>query len=436
MEHPDPTTATIKALYAHAMFCAFQGCLEPLYQEDESTGRWTLNSRICHICARSEGGPRWNPHQTSEANRSLANLVLMCTKHASQIDDEKLVPQYPPELLRSWKREQVKTHQRLREGWPLTSAMAEEARKASFSPGGITIVNSTLNLGGEGGKAPGAGGGGGGAIGLGARAGRGGAGGQTFDGEGNLIEDAPPLELPTSHPFDPPPGSGGGGGGAIGPRSVGGDGGNGGDRVIATLDVEPGDEFICTVGKGAEGPLLLGQHPPAGEDTTVMVKSPTGAIKHILRAKGGASARSGVIPDDWSGVSIEDIASGLCISTLMLAKAIEWSAGYSYILGGGWNSFSVPALPFNAIWKLICIASWGDLALADTRGLQLRLVDPGGAEVSCLALSLPDDAIPAGSYTWIQDLGAPLTSEGIWNVLIESGGLQLANLPVHIRLEA
>jgi hypothetical protein len=57
IEHPPPTPATVKYLYAHASRCAYQGCSRPLYRVDEQTGARTLNSRICHINARREGGP-------------------------------------------------------------------------------------------------------------------------------------------------------------------------------------------------------------------------------------------------------------------------------------------------------------------------------------------------------------------------------------------
>jgi RHS repeat-associated protein len=45
IEHPPPTTATVKLLYAQALRCAYPHCSETLYREDETTGRWILNSR-------------------------------------------------------------------------------------------------------------------------------------------------------------------------------------------------------------------------------------------------------------------------------------------------------------------------------------------------------------------------------------------------------
>src|SRR3954465_15514408 len=98
VEHPPPTVATVKLLYAHAFACAYPGCGRPLYREDEATGTWTLNSRICHIHARREGGPRWDAHQSPEDNRTEHNLMLMCLEHASAIDDSRTTGSYPPTL--------------------------------------------------------------------------------------------------------------------------------------------------------------------------------------------------------------------------------------------------------------------------------------------------------------------------------------------------
>ncbi len=46
-----------------------RGCPQPLYRVSES-GERVLNSRVAHIHARSEGGPRWNPTMTAEENRA------------------------------------------------------------------------------------------------------------------------------------------------------------------------------------------------------------------------------------------------------------------------------------------------------------------------------------------------------------------------------
>ena len=77
----------------------------------------------------------------------------MCLTHASAIDDPKAVSSYPADLLRQWKADQVEYYRQKMSGWPLTTAMAEQALHAS-SGGDISIYNSVVKLSGEGGRAP------------------------------------------------------------------------------------------------------------------------------------------------------------------------------------------------------------------------------------------------------------------------------------------
>ena len=344
MEHPPPTAATAKLLYARAFACAHPNCPEPLYREDKASGAWTLNSRICHINARREGGPRWDSQQSSEDNRSEDNLVIMCLKHASAIDDPKALSAYPAALLCDWKRSQIEDHQRRMSGWPLTEAMADDVVRISISNGDIDINGSTINLAGQGGQATGAGGGGGGAIGHGSRAGRGGDGGKmytldlspadSFDGGMDFSD----LDMPMQ------PGAGGGGAGAIGEGSIAGDGGSGGDMVSGRLEVEPGDNLEIEIGEPGKGATLPGQHGIDGGDVVIKLKSPDGTLKRTIRAKAGAAAKAGRLPDDVAAISSADIADGFQVSTLLLVNAAEIRDGLAYILGGGWSRYNVPAL--------------------------------------------------------------------------------------------
>jgi hypothetical protein len=125
VEHRKPTFATVRQLYGTAFACAKPGCPEPLYKVSEATGRQVLNSRVAHIHARSEGGPRWNPSMSEADNRSASNLLLLCLLHAWEIDD---VPdQYPAELLRTWKRDQLADYEHAHRSWSITEQDAREA---------------------------------------------------------------------------------------------------------------------------------------------------------------------------------------------------------------------------------------------------------------------------------------------------------------------
>lgn len=80
----EPSRTTIKRLYAvsHNQ-CAFPACDLPIV---ELSG--TVTGIICHICARSQGGPRYDPKQTDEQRHHFDNLILLCGRHSKVIDSE------------------------------------------------------------------------------------------------------------------------------------------------------------------------------------------------------------------------------------------------------------------------------------------------------------------------------------------------------------
>jgi len=130
-EHREPTDSTVKELYATALRCGLPGCMQTLYRFSE-TGDRVLNSRVAHIHARREGGPRWNPAMTEQDNRGYDNLILLCIEHSDEID--KIPDRYPPEMLRDWKRVQVKTQEQAARQLPsLTDEEAADVRCVSFS---------------------------------------------------------------------------------------------------------------------------------------------------------------------------------------------------------------------------------------------------------------------------------------------------------------
>ena len=71
-------------------------------QADNEKG-YILLGDGCHICAASEGGPRYDPNMTNEERKSYDNLIIMCKTHAWEIDKDE--DKYPVELLKRWKKE-------------------------------------------------------------------------------------------------------------------------------------------------------------------------------------------------------------------------------------------------------------------------------------------------------------------------------------------
>lgn len=449
-EHPKPTEATVKYLYAHAFRCAAADCPRPLYRLNEQSGARTLNSRVCHINARQEGGPRWDPEQSSDVNRSKQNLILMCVEHASAIDDPANLSAYPSELLHSWKATQLQEYDRLKQGWTIDSGMAQDAINLSFSNVGVVINHSTIALAGEGGRAPGAGGGGGGAIGRGARAGRGGDGGNHRLDDGKYAhpwtEAASGRDLPYRRPEgtdadpDPSPGAGGGGAGATGDGTTAGDGGGGGDSISALIDLAPLREaglanVEVIVGAAGSGGRMPGEHGGNGEDTVVNFVAADGTVLKTLRASGGHGGKSGTsyFPEGTTELSPDDVRGGCRVTTLMPVNAAELRDGALFVLGGGWSRFTVPHIPIEASWPVICTVGWRALEGASPRGLFLSLIHPSGREAACQPLVLSTEAIQhGGCFHWIHQIGAVFDAEGTWVLRVHSGGILLSELDVRV----
>ncbi|MCH9807213.1 MAG: hypothetical protein K0U74_05735 [Alphaproteobacteria bacterium] len=449
LEHPRPTDATIKYLYAHAFRCGFKDCPRPLYRLDEFTGVRTLNSRVCHIHARREGGPRWDPQQSESDNRSETNLILMCVEHAAAIDDSLTRRSYPATTLREWKARQLADFDKIQQGWILDDQMTTDAAEASFSQVEIAVNNSTISLGGKGGAAPGAGGGGGGAIGRNASGGHGGDGGgkRIVDGEFTVpFADADAsvvlndgLSDPIVCPDGRAPGSGGGGAGASGDNLRGGDGGGGGELVRGVFDLVAlrtagFDRIEVEIGKGGVGASMPGQHGISGDDTVLRFLKHDGTVLRTVRAKGGIGAASAgsTLPEGTVELSLTDINDGFRIQSLMAVNGAENRDGLLYVLGGDWTNLKFPMLPTDAQFTVVVSARWRTLNGQSSRGIFLTLTNPLGQEVSCANLIIPSDGLHTCHGQWIHPIGAKFDVEGLWTVTIRSGQFMLATTDIHV----
>ncbi|MDD5259485.1 MAG: hypothetical protein PHD29_05915 [bacterium] len=85
----------------HGNQCAEPDCTRPLIAKDGET----IISKICHIEAASEKGPRYNPNMTDDDRRHFNNLILLCDEHHSIIDNIANESKYPVAMLKEWKRD-------------------------------------------------------------------------------------------------------------------------------------------------------------------------------------------------------------------------------------------------------------------------------------------------------------------------------------------
>lgn len=312
IEHPLPTNSTIYKLYASSQGCAFPGCSEPHIEIDANTRVKVCNTEVCHIHARRENGPRWDASQSAEANRSDSNLVLLCREHHAVVDDSRSEGFYTPELLKAWKVEQEAL-----EGRPLTQDDIDAIAQTN-----VFITAETLNLGGQGGAAPGAGGGGGAAIGSNAKGGRGGDGGRIFK-DGRLADASalhPWMDVLSSASKGCPPGSGGGGVPAIGDDAVGGRGGDGGD-IHSGKFTATGGTYRVKVGRGARLPGELG-----GSSFIKMVKK-DGSVERVTPVTGGALSGDSYLPEDVPEIDAAAVRSGVRVCCLAVVEGASIENG-------------------------------------------------------------------------------------------------------------
>lgn len=376
IEHPRPTVSTVKELYGNAVGCARPECPEPLFTQNASAGRRTLNSRISHICARREGGPRWNPAMTADANRASENLLVLCLRHADEVDRQELIHLFPVSLLHEWKAQQVDAADAAAQDRAISDAEADEIIRRSDQPTIGTINAQVLYVGGLGGAAPGAAGGGGGAIGPGAIGGDGGSVGQI------LLDGQPGLH----------PGAGGGGGG-----------------VIAGSPEPSRDQLSGLEGEGFSD----GVDGQAGGDTVVFAGD-----RELLRAAGGVGGRAG------SGARSESPL--LAVSCMMLTNYAEIRGGLVSAVGGGWSSFSVREFPSEMSFPLFLLIEAGGVEVGDYT-LSIHILDPSGSVTA--RQDFPVTVERRGDVVRIPrccTLVATVETQGVWTVVCKASDRELA----------
>jgi hypothetical protein len=384
--HPEVTDATAKELYANAINCAFPGCGRPLYRVNDDESR-TLNSRIAHIHARQENGPRWDSGMLAETNRSAANLLLLCIEHADEVDQPQRVKLYPPDMLREWKRQQLAHYDSLRTGWQISQDEAEEVIRESTALE-VSILAETLNLGGTGGQALSAGGGGGEAIGLGAKGGAGGPGGS--------------MRINLRGQDGAAPSAGGGGAGFIDPDSP---------------LLRHGGSQMPTFGESS----FVGVDGQDGGDTTF------GPVDDgtVVRAKGG--------PGGKVGSGDRSKSDKIVASSLILANYVEFQGSFTYITGAGFQCYNVLNLEDRLNFSGAAVLECGGVPPGEY-ALTIEAHDPENTVAS--AITLVFQISQSGDMLRVSckfSFPATITKFGMWTIVARHEDRELGRLPIVIK---
>ena len=94
-----PNGITVRGLFARSgNRCAFTDCYALLVEKND-----VITGEVCHIKARSKGGPRYDPSQTDAERNAAANLILLCARDHKVVDD--LPATYTVDLLLAMKKE-------------------------------------------------------------------------------------------------------------------------------------------------------------------------------------------------------------------------------------------------------------------------------------------------------------------------------------------
>jgi hypothetical protein len=276
---------------------------------------------------------------------------------------------------------------------------------------------ASIQLGGEGGRAPGAGGGGGGAMGQFSTGGDGGAG-------GNIL-------------LAGQPGAGGGGAGTTGDGAVGGDGGGGGEYFEVTLgpnEIGPDSgfhHFEIRVGTGGTG--STGDGSP-GEDTIVNACDAAGNVLHSFVARGGDGGAAGKVPLQKfrRRPTTEDVRAGLKVTGMLAAELLRVKNGLWTVIDGGWEFYQTDAFPFRFQLAVLIEIDTGTIEPGTMLELNIVVRSPDGfsTQTQVVAITTPDSLVRRIRFPSLLEISGSVF--GLWRVCVLADSILIGELPLEI----
>jgi hypothetical protein len=214
----------------------------------------------------------------------------------------------------------------------------------------------------------------------------------------------------------------GGGGGAIGTGAVGGRGGN----VTRFPELAPPARPTPATDQGSTTRGLGFSEDYDGQPggLTAVVLS-----DEVLLAAGAGGP-------GFAGTGVRSTTDLLSVSTVMLVNAVENVNGLLYILGGGWEFYSVSELPCETRFCLLLTIEAGGVPKGEYT-IHVAIMAPGGAQLT--RQSFPVTVTEPGTMLRITRyvaLPVRLEQPGIHTIAVSSESASLAALPVSVELQS
>lgn len=86
-----------------AFFCSSPKCMKLTIGPHSDPNKSLKTGHAAHICAASPGGPRYDPRQSPESRKAIANAIWLCRECGQIVDNDKAA--YTPHQLRKWKKD-------------------------------------------------------------------------------------------------------------------------------------------------------------------------------------------------------------------------------------------------------------------------------------------------------------------------------------------
>jgi len=151
----------------------------------------------------------------------------------------------------------------------------------------------------------------------------------------------------------------------------------------------------------------------------------------------GGGGGGGVIQFVGRAATLEDVASGLRVSSLFTANAVVISELF-HVLGGGWSFCPLPTVPSQVNINVVCVLELGTIAPETLLQINIEILNPQG---SLICTDSRDIAVPSSTnltprFLISHILQFEVNELGSWTIRVTSADIVLANYGIEFKLHA